>query len=391
MRGIKVIDAGTMIAGPLVATLLADFGANVIKIEEPGVGDPMRSWAPHKRGVSLWWKVTGRNKRLATANLRSAAGVDVVRRLAKGADVLVENYRPGTFARWGLGDEVLLGDNPRLIIVHVSGYGQTGPYRDKPGYGTVAEAFSGIPSFTGFPDGPPQLSAFPLADSVAAVFGAMAVGFALHHRSLTDQGQAIDVSLYEPLFRLVESQVIGFDQLGLIKRRRGNRLEEDSPRNAYETRDHEWVTLSASSQRTFERLAIAIGHPDLLTDQRYLTNQDRVENSTSLDDVLLAWFGAHDYATVAKVLDKYSVVYGPVLDIREIFEDPQYLHRNDIITVQDEDLGTVRMQSVVPLFSATPGRVWRSGGNLGEDTSEVLRELGFSEPEVTALRNEGSV
>ncbi len=285
LNGMRVIDAGAMIAGPLAATQLADFGADVIKIEMPDTGDSMRHWAPIKDGKSLWWKVIGRNKRLVTLKLSDTEGAEIFKRLVQEADIVIENFRPGTFERWGLGYDVLSALNPRLVFVRVSGFGQTGPYSERGGYGTIAEAFSGIPSFTGFPDKPPSLPGFPMADSVASTFAAMAAMFAIYERdnSGSGVGQEIDVSLYEPLFRLVESQVIGFDQMGIVKQRQGNRLAEDSPRNTYKSRDGKWVAISASSQKTFERFATAMGMPELIADPRYCTNSSRCEHADALD------------------------------------------------------------------------------------------------------------
>lgn len=388
LAGLRVIDAGTMIAGPLAATHLADFGADVIKIEQPEIGDSMRHWAPEKDGKSLWWKVIGRNKRLITLSLSNQEGQALFRRLVEKADIVIENYRPGTFEKWGLGYAALQKINPGIILVRVSGFGQTGPYAKRGGYGTVAEAFSGIPSFTGFPDRPPTLPGFPLADSVSATFAAMSAMFAIYRRDHGDgRGQVIDVSLYEPLFRLVESQVIGFDQLGIVKRRQGNRLAEDSPRNTYESLDGRWIGVSASSQRTFERLAEAIGHPELIADPRFVNNVKRCENADELDALIAAWFGQHELAHIMRLFEEKNVVAGPVLDIEDIFRDPHYAARENIVEVPDGDFGKVRMQSVVPKFSETPGAVRHSGGELGRDNRAIfVDELGLDDGEFKRLQ-----
>jgi crotonobetainyl-CoA:carnitine CoA-transferase CaiB-like acyl-CoA transferase len=377
-----------MIAGPLAATHLADFGADVIKIEQPHIGDSMRHWAPMKESKSLWWKVIGRNKRLITLSLSHKEGQDIFRRLVKEADIVIENYRPGTFERWGLGYSNLAKINPKLVLVRVSGFGQTGPYAHRGGYGTIAECFSGAPSFTGFPDKPPTLPGFPLADSTAATFAAMAAMFAVYRRDQggTGSGQEIDVSLYEPLFRLIEAQVIGFDQLGIVKKRQGNRLAEDSPRNTYETRDGRWIGISASSQRTFERLAEAMGMPGLITNPRYKDNVARCENADELDATVASWFKARDSKEIMALFDKANVVAGPVYDIADIFADPHYAARENIVPVPDTDFGTVRMQNVTPRFSETPGRLRHSGGDLGADNAEVYAKLGISDKEQQRLR-----
>ncbi len=394
LEGLRVIDAGTMIAGPLAATQLADFGADVIKIEMPEVGDSMRHWAPIKDGKSLWWKVIGRNKRLVTLKLSTPEGSAVFKRLAAEADVVIENYRPGTFERWGLGYDVLSRVNPGLVFVRVSGFGQTGPYAKRGGYGTVAEAFSGIPSFTGFPDKPPSLPGFPMADSVAATFAAMAIMFAVYERDHGGggRGQEIDVSLYEPLFRLAESQVIGFDQLGIVKRRQGNRLAEDSPRNTYATRDGKWIAISASSQKTFEAFAHAIGMPVLVDDPRYRTNASRCENADALDATLAAWFARHESAAILRAFEDAGVVAGPVLDIRDIVDDPHYRARGNIVAVPDEDFGEVRMQGAVPRFGRTPGGVAHAGRRLGADNASIYGELlELPADELARLRASGTI
>lgn len=389
LAGLRVLDAGTMIAGPLTATHLADFGADVIKLEQPGIGDSMRHWTPMKEEKSLWWKVIARNKRLVTLSLSHAEGQALFKRLVATADIVVENYRPGTFERWGLGYDVLSDINPKLVLVRVSGFGQTGPYSDRGGYGTIAEAFSGIPSFTGFPDKPPTLPGFPLADSVAATFAAMSAMFAMYKRDQggSGRGQVIDVSLYEPLFRLVESQVIGYDQLGIIKERQGNRLAEDSPRNTYRTKDGKWIGVSASSQKTFERLAEAIGMPEIITDPRFVSNVERCANADVLDEMMASWFVRHAEAEIMQLFGKLNVVAGPVLDIGDIFNDPHYAAREGIVSVPDPDFGQVRMQGVVPKFSQTPGEVRHPGGALGQDNEAVFRGLlGLDETELERLK-----
>ena len=393
LQGLRVIDAGTMIAGPLAGCLLADFGADVIKIEHPRYGDPMRQWAPIKNEVSLWWKVTARNKRLITLDLGHPRGQDLFRQLVGQADILIENFRPGTMEKWGLGYEVLSQINPRLVMVRVSGYGQGGPYRDRPGYGTIAEAITGVPSFTGFPDKPPTLSAWPLADSVAAVFAALGAMFAIHYRDVhKGEGQVVDVSLYEPLFRLVESQVIGFDQLGIVKQRMGNRMAEDSPRNTYETADGEWIAISASSQRTFERLARAIGRPELVDDPRFKDNPSRVDHADELDEVLSAWFSPRSFAEAMTILEEHDVVAGPIYDVRRIFADPHFAAREDIVAIEDPDLGIIRMQNVAPRLSKTPGRVVHGGLSLGHHNREVYAELlSLSEGELKGLQQQGVI
>jgi len=394
LQGLRVLDAGTMIAGPLAATHLADFGAEVLKIEQPRIGDALRHWAPMKDGRSLWWKVIARNKRLITLTLSHPDGQALFRRLVADADIVIENYRPGTFERWGLGYAELAKVNPRVVLVRVSGFGQTGPYAHRGGYGTVAEAFSGIPSFTGFPDRPPTLPGFPMADSVAATFAAMSAMFAIYRRDQggAGVGQEIDVSLYEPLFRLAEAQVIGFDQLGIVKRRQGNRLAEDSPRNTYETADGRWIGISASSQRTFERLCDAMDLPQMIHDPRYASNALRCEHADALDAIMIDWFKTRTCDQIMRLFDAAHVVAGPVLTIADIAQDPHYAARGNIVSVPDDDFGEVRMQGVVPRFIETPGEVRHAGRALGADNRAIwLDKIGLDEAELTRLTEAGVI
>jgi crotonobetainyl-CoA:carnitine CoA-transferase CaiB-like acyl-CoA transferase len=390
LKGLRVIDAGQMIAAPLCCTLLADFGADVIKIEHPTQGDAMRTRPPEKEGRSLWWKVIARNKRTITLNLSTPEGQALLKQLAVDADVLVENYRPGTFERWGLGYDVLSAINPRLVFVRVSGYGQTGPYAMRGGYGTIAEAFSGIPSFTGFPDKPPTLSSsFAQADSIAATFAAMAAMFAIYDRDQggSGKGQVVDVSLYEPMFRLAEAQAIAYDQLKFIRTRIGNRSTTDSPRNAYETRDGRFITISASTQKSFDRLVEAMGMGALARDERFTDGFRRQQNADALDDIMAGWFRMHDFDDALRALDAGEVVSGPIYTIEDIFKDPQYAAREDIVAVPDPDFGTVRMQGAVPMLSRTPGRIRHPGKALGDDNEEVfLGEMGLDRAEYQRLK-----
>ncbi len=394
LDGLHVLELGNMIAAPTAGCLFGDFGAQVVKVEHPVLGDDLRRWPPSKDGVPLWWKVTNRNKELITLDLSSERGQQICRRMVASFDIVVENFRPGTMERWNLGYDRLAAVNPGLIMVRISGYGQTGPYASRPGYGTVAEAMSGVPSFTGFPETAPTLSAFPLVDSLAGMFAVQGALMALYERDVagSGKGQVIDVSLYESIFRLVDSQVIGFDQTGAVKQRQGNRLAEDSPRNAYRTADGEYVAISAGSQRTFSRLAEAIGLPDLNSDPRFRTNETRCDNSDALDEIVSAWFAARPLEEAMRALNQGDVVAGPVYDIRRIMTDPHYLAREDIVTVADSDLGEVRMQAVLPKFSRTPGAVRWPGGHPGERNEEFFgRQVGLSDGELAGLRADGVI
>ena len=383
LAGLRIIDAGQMIAAPLACTMLADFGADVLKIEHPEQGDAMRARPPEKDGKSLWWKVIGRNKRFVALNLSKPEGRALLLRLAATADVVVENYRPGTFERWGLGYAELARVNPRIVLVRVSGYGQTGPYAQRGGYGTVAEAFTGLPSFTGFPDGPPTLSSsFAQADSIAASFAAMGAMFALHERQTSGRGQEVDVSLYEPLFRLIEFQAIAYDQLGFVRQRIGNRSTTDSPRNAYRTSDGRYITISASTQKSYDRLVEAMGMGEVARDPRFTDGLLRQRNADDLDAIMAGWFLRHAYDDALAILERGEVVAGPILTIADIFRDPHYAVRQTIVPVPDKDFGSVRMQNAVPKLSRTPGAVRHAGGALGEHNEEVwLGEMGLPRAE----------
>jgi crotonobetainyl-CoA:carnitine CoA-transferase CaiB-like acyl-CoA transferase len=394
LSGLRIVDAGTMIGGPFAGTLAADYGADVIKVERPEAGDPMREWSPRKDGISLWWKVAARNKRLVTLDLRKEKGRALFLRLVESADAVIENFRPGTLDRWGLSFAELLEANPRIIVVRVSGYGQTGPYAHRPGYGTVAEAMTGLPSFTGFPDRPPTLSAFPLADTVAASFALHGLLSAVYERDVTGsgRGQEVDVSLYEPVFRLLESQVIGYAELGIVKQRRGNRIEEDSPRNAYATADGRYIAISASSDRTFARLAEAIGKPELAEDSRFRTNASRIENDVALDAIVRGWMAERAAGEAMAALEAADVVAGLVYDIEDVFADPHYAERGNIVDVPDLDFGTVKMMGAVPRFSRSATAVRFAGGALGQHNDEVYGDLlGLSPEDLGQLRAEGVI
>lgn len=379
LDGLRVIDAGTMIAAGYCGALLADYGADVIKIEKPGGGDSLRDWPPHRDGESLWWKVTARNKRLVTLDLRAPEGREIMLALAAEADAVIENYRPGTFAKWGLGYDHFAAAQPYIVLLHISGYGQAGPYAQRPGYGTVAEAMSGVPSFTGPPDRP-QLSAFPMADTLAGTFGALALLAALHE----PRGREIDLALYEPMFRLAETQIAAYDQTGTVKRRRGNRLDEDSPRNAYRTLDGDWIAISASGDRPFARLAAAIGQSGLARDERFQTLEARCRNDIALDDIIGAWISERDSAEVLAAFRQHDVIAGRVYDASDIVSDPHYRARGNIVSVPDGRGGVLRMPGVTPLGM---GELRWCGGAQGSHNQEVFGGLlGMSDQELRALR-----
>ena len=393
LDGLRVIDAGTTIAGPFAGTLLADYGADVLCIEKPGEGDPVRRWPPYKDEHSLWWKVSARNKRLITLDLRKPAGRDLFLKLVAISDAVIENYRPGTFTKWGLSYGDLAAARPGIVVVRLTGYGQSGPYAARPGYGTIAEAMSGIPSFTGFSDRPPTMTAYPFADMTAGLFAVIGLLGAIYSRDRGREGcSEVDVSLYESCFRLTESQVIGFDQAGIVKERTGNRIAEDSPRNTYETSDGSWIAISASSDQTFRRLADAIGQPTLSDDARFASNLARIENNDALDQIIGGWIRARSADEVMRTFEAHEVVAGKIYTVKDIFADAHYAERENIVAVEDADLGEVKMASVTPRFSGARTDIRWAGGSLGQHNQEVYGDLlGLSKQELRELALEGVI
>ena len=386
LAGKRVIDVATLMAGPWIAQKLGDFGADVIKVEQPGVGDHQRRWGSRKNGEPIYWKSIARNKRSVVIDLRRPAGAAALKRLAAKADVLIENFRPGTLERWGLGPDVLLELNPGLVIARVTGFGQDGPYRDRPGFGTVAEGMSGFSHLTGAADGPPTLPSMPLADGVAGLTGAFAVMLALYHRDVNGGGgQVIDISLTESLLPLMEPSLLEWDQLGTNLGRTGNTLSHVAPRSAYKCSDGEWVALSASAQSIFERLALAIDRPEMVDDPRFRTNADRVQDIEALDAIGGEWMGSHPRAEAVRRMDEAEVAVGPIYDLPSVYGDPHFQARQSFTTVIDKDLGPMRLVSVTPRFSKTPGRIRSTGPALGEHNAEVFAELGLTADEVEDL------
>jgi crotonobetainyl-CoA:carnitine CoA-transferase CaiB-like acyl-CoA transferase len=392
LAGVRVLDIATMAAAPWSAAYLAEFGADVIKVEMPGIGDHQRRWGTPKNGVSLFWKSMGRNKRSITLHLGKPKGAALFKRLVADADVIIENFRPGTLERWGIGYEVLRAINPRLILLRVTGFGQSGPYRSRPGFGTLAESLTGFAHLTGYPDGPPTLPNGPLADGVAGITGAFAVMVALYYRDTRrGVGQVIDLSLCEPLLRLMEPALLDYDQLGIARGRIGNRSDHVAPRNIYQCGDGRWVALSASAQPIFERLMHAIGHPELCSDPRFAVNSARLAHVEELDELISAWMRQHTRDEVLAHLEAAEVAVAPVYDIPDIFADPHFQARASLVTVPDADLGTIRMVNVVPRLSETPGRVCTTGPALGEHNDEVYSALGLSREELDQLQREGVI
>ncbi|MFJ4773104.1 CaiB/BaiF CoA transferase family protein [Streptomyces uncialis] len=392
LDGLVVLDLATLFAGPLAATILGDFGADVIKVEHPAKGDPSRTHGPAKDGHGLWWKMLGRNKRAVTCDLSGEEGAALLRGLIAGADVLIENFRPGTLERWGLGPEVLHSLNPRLVIARVTGFGQFGPYSRRPGFGTLAESMSGFAASTGEPDGPPTLPPFGLADGISALVCVNAVLMALRHRDLGGTGQVCDLAIIEPLVTLLGPQPMIWDQLGTVQERTGNRSVNNAPRNTYRTRDGRWVAVSTSAQNIAERVLTLVGHPEVIGEPWFAGGAGRARHSDLLDGYVGDWIAARDADEVVRAFEEAQAAVAPVYDIRDVFTDPQYTALDTITTVDDPDLGPLRMQNVLFRLSATPGSIRSTGPALGAHNTEVWGGLlGLSDDELDRLHAKGVI
>ncbi|MFF7354749.1 CaiB/BaiF CoA transferase family protein [Streptomyces filipinensis] len=391
LSGLRVLDLATLFAGPLAATHLGDFGAEVIKVEHPRRPDPSRGHGPAKGGVGLWWKVLGRNKRTVTADLSSPGGRAVLLRLAATADVVIENFRPGTLEKWDLGWAELSAANPRLVLTRVTAFGQFGPYARRPGFGTLAEAMSGFAALTGEPDAPPTLPPFGLADSVAGLATACAVLTALAARERTGAGQVVDMAIIEPILSVLGPHPTWYDQLGHVQERTGNRSANNAPRNTYRTADGLWVAVSTSAQSVAERVMRLVGRPELIEEPWFATGADRAAHADVLDEAVGSWIAVRTRAEVLAAFEKAEAAAAPVHDVRDVLADPQYQALDTITTVHDPELGPLRMQNVLFRLSATPGAIRWAGRPHGADTDAVLTELGLTQAEIAALRTEGAL
>jgi crotonobetainyl-CoA:carnitine CoA-transferase CaiB-like acyl-CoA transferase len=393
LRGIRVIDAATLAAGPLVATALGEFGAEVIKVEQPRVGDPLRTWGHRKDGVGLFWKSVGRNKRCVTLDLRSTDGQQLFHRLLDVSDVVVVNNRPSALARWGLDYESVHAAHPRLVMLHVSGYGGGGPASDRPSFGTLAEAMSGFAHVTGQPDGPPTLPPFFLADGIAAQSATFAVMMALYHRDVHGGGgQLVDVNLIEPLARLVETSTLACSQLGIVPGRVGNRLDASAPRNAYVTADGRWVALSSASPNIVVRLYRAVERPDLAEDDEYVDPVRRQAHGDEIDGVVARFIRERPLREVMAVFEQAEVAAAPVYDAAQLLADEHLQARGSFVQVDDPDLGTMTVQAPVARLSETPGGVDHLGRSLGADNDAVYGGLlGLGDDRLAALRAAGTI
>ncbi|MFI6032586.1 CaiB/BaiF CoA transferase family protein [Streptomyces sp. NPDC051315] len=391
LHGLRVLDLATLFAGPLAATMLGDFGAEVVKVEHPQRPDPSRGHGPSKDGVGLWWKILARNKRTITLNLSRPGGRATLLRLAATADVVIENFRPGTLEKWDLGWEELSAANPRLILTRVTGFGQFGPYAHRPGFGTLAEAMSGFAAITGEPDAPPTLPPFGLADSIAGLATAYAVMTALAARDRTGEGQVVDMAIIEPILTVLGPQPLWYDQLGYVQERTGNRSANNAPRNTYRTADGTWVAVSTSAQSVAERVMRLVGRPDLIDEPWFATGAGRAAHADVLDEAVGRWIAGRTRTDVLAAFEKAEAAVAPVQDVRDVMTDPQYQALDTVTTVDDPELGPIRMQNVLFRLSSTPGAIRWAGRPHGADTEAVLTELGLTPAELAALRAEGAL
>jgi formyl-CoA transferase len=392
LAGLRVLELGTLIAGPFCTRILAEFGAEVIKIEAPDGGDPLRAWRKLHNGTSLWWFVQSRNKKSVTVNLKAEAGQEIVRRLARTADILVENFRPDALEKWGLGYDRLSADNPGLVMVRLSGYGQTGPYRDQPGFGAIGEAMGGIRFVTGYPDRPPVRAGISLGDSVAAMYGVIGAMMALHARQANGgRGQVVDVALYEAVFSLMESLLPEYDVTGFVRGRSGASLPGIVPSNTYTTRDGRYLVIGANADSIFKRLMTAIGREDLANDPSLANNEGRVKRTEELDEVIGAWAAAHNLEEALAALARAEVPSGKIYDASDIVRDMHYQARGMLEQHRLEDGTPIKLPGIVPKLSQTPGTTRWLGPRLGAHTDEVLSQLGYSTQDIVSLRQAGVV
>ncbi|MGW2102928.1 CaiB/BaiF CoA transferase family protein [Streptomyces olivaceoviridis] len=391
LDGLRVLDLATLFAGPMAATLLGDFGAEVIKVEHPRRPDPSRGHGPAKDGVGLWWKVLGRNKRAITLDLSAPGGRATLLRLAATADVVIENFRPGTLEKWDLGWPELSAANPRLVLARVTAFGQFGPCAHRPGFGTLAEAMSGFAAVTGEPDAPPTLPPFGLADSIAGLATAYAVLTALAARERTGVGQTVDMAIIEPILSVLGPHATWYDQLGYVQERTGNRSANNAPRNTYRTADGTWVAVSTSAQSVAERVLRLVGRPELIEEPWFATGADRAAHADVLDEAVGSWIAGRTRAEVLAAFEEAEAAVAPVQDVRDVLADPQYQALDTVTTVDDPELGPLRMQNVLFRLSATPGGIRWAGRPHGADTDAVLGELGLTPADIAALRAEGAL
>ncbi|WP_153161200.1 CaiB/BaiF CoA-transferase family protein [Zoogloea sp. 1C4] len=392
LAGVKVLELGTLIAGPFCTRILAEFGAEVIKVESPDGGDPLRQWRKLHEGTSLWWSVQARNKRSFTANLKDPDGLAAVRKLAAEADIVVENFRPGVLEKLGLGWDVLSAANPGLVMVRLSGFGQTGPYKDRPGFGAIGESMGGLRYITGFPDRPPVRTGISIGDSIAALWAAIGALMALRHREVNGgAGQVVDVALYEAVFAMMESMVPEFDVAGFVRERTGNVMPGITPSNTHTTRDGRHIIIGGNGDAIFKRLMNAIGRADLAEDASLGNNAGRDARADELYAAIDAWVREHDGDAVLAAMEAAQVPASAVLSVADMFEDAQFIARDMFEQVNLPGGQPMKIPGIVPKLSDTPGSTEWLGPKLGEHTDEILASLGYAPREIAALREKGAV
>lgn len=397
LEGLRVIDAATLFAGPTAATMLADFGAQVIKIEHPRKGDPVRGHGYSKDGHSLWWANIGRNKKTLALDFSKPEGAKLLLDLIENSDVFIENFRPGTLEKWGLGPEKLLARNPKLIVARVTGFGQHGPYSNRAGFGTLAESMSGFAAMTGEAGGPPTLPPFGLADGISALATSQAIMFALfaqrNERSESfNKGQVIDLAIIEPILAILGPQATVYDQLKIVQPRTGNRSVNNSPRNTYLTKDGKWLAVSTSAQSIAERVLTLVGHPEVIAEPWFATGSTRAEHSEILDKYVGDWIAERSADLVVKAFEEAEAAVAPIYDIRDILTDPQFVALKTILDVEDPGLGTLKMQNVMYRMSGTPGEIKWTGRPKGADSREILQaELKLTKEQIDQLIEIGVV
>ncbi|SFD90674.1 formyl-CoA transferase [Lentibacillus persicus] len=392
LEGVKVLELGSLIAGPFAGRLMAEFGADVIKVETPGKGDPLRDWRHIYEGTSLWWRLQSRNKKSITVNLKSEEGQAIIHSLVKECDILIENFRPGTMEKWNLGYETLSAINPGLVMVRVSGYGQTGPYRDKPGFGSVGESIGGLRHITGYPDRPPTRVGVSMGDSLAALYAVNGALMALYHRDVkgTGKGQVIDVALYEAVFSLMEGALPEYDKLGSVRERTGSSLPGIAPSNTYQCYDGKYIVIGGNGDAIFKRLMDAVGRPDLGEDERFQSNSGRAAQAEYLDSVIESWTQTKTLHVALEELDQAKVPAGPIYSIEDIVQDPHYLSRDMINEFQLNDGESLKVPGVVPKMSDTPGKTNWLGPDLGEHTDDVMKTwLNYDDDKISDLKDKG--
>jgi len=393
LNGVKVLELGSLIAGPFAGRLFGDFGAEVIKVEPPKVGDPLRKWRLLKDGTSLWWFVQSRNKKCITLNLRSKEGSEIIKKLAREVDIIIENFKPGTLEKWGIGYEDLKKINPKIIMVRISGYGQYGPYSAKPGFGSIGEAMGGIRYLSGYPDLPPVRTGISIGDSISAVYAVMSAMMALYHRDIKGgEGQYIDVALYEAIFSMMESMVPEFDQFEFIRERSGNTLPGIAPSNIYLCKDGKYIAIGANGDSIFKRLCEAMDREDLASNEEFTSNDGRAKQMKYLDEQIENWTKKLSIDEALNILDRYNVPAGKIYSVKDMFNDTHFKARNMIEAVKINEKDSLKMPGIVPKFSKTPGIIKWAGVKLGANNKEVYQDiLHFSDEEINKMKEEGII